>query len=68
MRDHVVAVPLAAMLHILNQSVPDFSNLDAGENLRDLVLFYAVPPLLHVLQRLLHCLLLHVRVQELLLG
>lgn len=49
--DHIVSVPLAAVLHILNKSVADLTDFDPCQNLRDLGLFDAIPTLLEVFER-----------------
>lgn len=60
LHDHVVPVPLAAMLHILNQRVADLPDLDAGEDLRNLRLLDSIPSLLEIIESLLQGVFLNV--------
>lgn len=66
--DHIVAIPLAAMLNILDKSVPDFANLDSRQNLRHLGFLDAVAALLEILDCLVQSFILQPRVRELILS
>ena len=48
--DHIVAVPLTAVLHILDQSVADLADLDSGEDLSYHVLLNAIPAPLELVE------------------
>ena len=65
LNDHVVTVPLAAVLYVLDKSVSDLANLDARENLRHLGFLNPVPPLLKVFERFVQSFLLELRVRQL---
>lgn len=56
------------MLDVLDQSISDFSNFDPGQYLRNLRLFNAISPFLHVFKCFLHCLLFHIGMLEFLLS
>ena len=66
--DHIIAVPLTTMLDVLDECVPDFSNFYSSQYLRNLRLFNAISPFLHVFKCFLHCLLFHIGMLEFLLG
>lgn len=57
--DHIVAVPLAAMLHILNERVPDFAHFDTCQYLSNFALVDSVPSFLKRVERFLHGLSFH---------
>ena len=45
---HIVSIPLAAVLHILNERVADLTDFNPRQNLRNLRLFNSVSPLLKI--------------------
>ena len=51
--NHVVSVPLAAVLHILDECVPNLADFDPGEDLGDHVLLDTISPSLEVIECLL---------------
>ena len=63
--DHIVSIPLAAVLHILNQRVADLTDFNPRQNLRNLRLFNSISPLLKIFQRLRQSLLLELGVRQL---
>mmetsp|Transcript_2197 Transcript_2197/g.3025 ORF Transcript_2197/g.3025 Transcript_2197/m.3025 type:complete len:194 (-) Transcript_2197:115-696(-) len=52
LHDHVITVPLAAMLHVLDQRVADLAHFYARQNLRHLRFIDPVSALLEIFQRL----------------